>query len=469
MRQDMDLFAERSGGFYTVIGRRSGRGAWIALLFVIATITAMLAGLPSDARAQGNQNLYTDNLSSTWQNWSWCRTDFASADVAHTGSRSLKVSLDSSGMGLYLHCSPQSDTLYSSLVFWIHGGSKTGRKLAIAGVLNNAAQISVALDSYIDGGVVTAGQWHRVIVPLTDLRVNAVTKFCGFEIVDTSGGPQLPFYMDDIYLGAGLVPRPPPAPLNLTAAPGNGAIALAWTASVGASSYSVKRSLVSGGPYTTVAAGLGGTTYLDAGLLAGTTCYYVVTATSSVGESGLSNQASATTLFTPNLTGLFSTGLDNWGFPLADGLQDAHYTLVSMPSGGGAYAPFVTLQKSPIQPSLWLADSAASKWISPSADESLNTDLPGTYIYETTFTVSGNPARVGVSGRALADNQITAIVLNGVTIVAGLPASLNVWGGFTLGSGFVAGTNTLRFTVVNTGASVTNPSGFRCELIPYSY
>ncbi len=462
MRQNTDLSGRQGGD--PVMRRSGGRSGWIALLLMIAT----LAGLPSTARTQGNQSLYTDNLSPTWQNWSWCRTDFASADVAHTGTRSLKVSLDSALMGLYLHCSPQSDTLYSSLVFWIHGGSKTGRKLAIAGVLNNVAQISVPLDSYIDGGVVTLGQWHRVIVPLTDLRVNAVTKFCGFEIVDTSGGPQQAFYLDDIYLGAGLVQRPPLAPQNLTAAPGNGAIALAWTASVGASSYSVKRSLVSGGPYTTVAVGLGGTTYLDAGLIAGTTCYYVVTATSSVGESGLSNQASATTLFTPSLTGLFSTGLDHWGFPLADGLQDAHYTLVSVPSGG-AYAPFVTLQKYPIQSPQWLADTAASKWISPTADESLNADLPGTYIYETTFTVSGNPARVGVSGRALADNQVTAIVLNGVTVVGGLPASMNVWSGFTLGSGFVAGTNTLRFIVVNYNTGGGNPSGFRCELIPYSY
>ena len=445
--------------------RMTGAGGRIAgmLLMVAAWLFA-----PQGARAQANQSLYTDSLSATWQNWSWCRADFSAADYAHTGTRSLKVSIDAAGEGLYLHCSPQLDTLYGDLVFWIHGGVKSGRKLAIAGVSNNVAQLSVALDAYIDGGVVAAGKWSRVIVPLTDLRVNNIARLCGFQIVDTSGGPQLPFYLDDITLAAGNVPRPPAAPLNLIATAGSGEIALAWTPSFGANTYSVKRSAVPNGPYTLLAAGLSGTTYVDTGLTAGTTWYYVVTATSSVGESALSNQASATVLPTPALTGLFSTGLDNYGLPLGDGLHDPHYAIVSSPSGS-ASAPFVTLQKFPIQYPLWLPDTPLSKWISPVADESAYTDLPGTYVYQTTFHVTGDPARVGIVGRALADAQITGIVLNGVTVVGGLPANLNTWASFALTGGFVAGTNTLRFVVYNDSAGGTNPSGFRCELTPYSY
>ena len=443
-------------------GRISGRVAGLLLI-----VAAWLC-VPQQTRAQANQSLYTDTLSATWQNWSWCRTDFNSSDYVYAGARSLKVSLESAGMGLYLHCSPQSDTLYGDLVFWIHGGVKTGRKLAIAGVSNNVAQLSVPLDAYIDGGVVTAGKWSRVIVPLTDLHVNNIAKLSGFQIVDTSGGPQLPFYLDSIYLAAGMVPRPPLAPLNLLATAGDGEIGLSWAASFGAATYSVKRSTVSGGPYTLLANGLTGTSFVDTGLIAGTTWYYVVTATSSVGESALSNQASATVLPTPSLSGLFSTGLDNYGIPLMDGLHDPHYAIVGSPAGG-AIAPFVTLQKFPIQYPLWLADSALSKWISPVADESASVDLPGTYVYQTTFVVSGDPTHVGIAGRALADAQITGIVLNGVTVVGSLPAGFNAWTAFALTSGFVPGTNTLRFAVYHAGPGGTNASGFRCELIPYSY
>ena len=85
----------------------------------------------------------------------------------------------------------------------------------------------------------------------------------------------------------------PAAPTGLTATSGNAQIALAWTASSGATSYNVKRATVSGGPYTTVASP---TTagYTNTGLTNGTTYYYVVTAVNGAGESGNSNQASAT-------------------------------------------------------------------------------------------------------------------------------------------------------------------------------
>src|SRR5262249_33489774 len=66
-----------------------------------------------------------------------------------------------------------------------------------------------------------------------------------------------------------------------------------WTASPGATSYHVKRATVSGGPYTTVGSPTS-TSFTDTGLSNGTTYFYVVTAVNSAGESGNSNQASAT-------------------------------------------------------------------------------------------------------------------------------------------------------------------------------
>ena len=85
----------------------------------------------------------------------------------------------------------------------------------------------------------------------------------------------------------------PPAPTNLVATAGNGQVGLSWSASLGATSYNVKRSTTSGGPYTTIASPTT-TSYTDTGVTNGTTYYYVVSAVNTAGESANSSQVSAT-------------------------------------------------------------------------------------------------------------------------------------------------------------------------------
>jgi fibronectin type 3 domain-containing protein len=86
---------------------------------------------------------------------------------------------------------------------------------------------------------------------------------------------------------------PPAAPTGLQATAGNAQVSLSWTASTSATSYHVKRSTTSGGPYTQVAAPTI-TSDTDTGLSSGTTYYYVVSALNATGESANSAQASAT-------------------------------------------------------------------------------------------------------------------------------------------------------------------------------
>jgi len=86
----------------------------------------------------------------------------------------------------------------------------------------------------------------------------------------------------------------PNAPTGVTATAGNAQVALAWTAVSGATSYNVKRSLTTGGPYSNVQTGVTATSFTNTGLTNGTQYFYVVTALNASGESAISNQASAT-------------------------------------------------------------------------------------------------------------------------------------------------------------------------------
>jgi hypothetical protein len=86
------------------------------------------------------------------------------------------------------------------------------------------------------------------------------------------------------------------APASLTATPRNGEVSLAWPASVGATSYVLRRSDVSHGPYMGIACP-SGTSYLDTGLTDGTAYHYVVSGAfnGSPGAGGASANSSEAT------------------------------------------------------------------------------------------------------------------------------------------------------------------------------
>jgi TatA/E family protein of Tat protein translocase len=82
------------------------------------------------------------------------------------------------------------------------------------------------------------------------------------------------------------------APGGVTAKANHNSVALSWGAASGATSYNVKRSGASGGPYALIAS-LASTSYTDEGLAAGT-YYYVVTCMGGAGESANSIEVSGT-------------------------------------------------------------------------------------------------------------------------------------------------------------------------------
>ena len=102
----------------------------------------------------------------------------------------------------------------------------------------------------------------------------------------------------------GSVTSPPSAPAGLAATVGDGTVTLTWNAGGGATSYTVQRATVSGGPYATrgTVTSPSPTTYTDSGLTDGTTYYYVVSGSNSAGTSPNSAELAATPIVPPTFT-----------------------------------------------------------------------------------------------------------------------------------------------------------------------
>jgi hypothetical protein len=165
------------------------------------------------------------------------------------------------------------------------------------------------------------------------------------------------------------------------------------------------------------------------------------------------------------IPGLFNTGVDEAGKPLAENAVDSHYRLTF--GGSTAYAA-TEAGGFPIPP--WLGSNSMSAWISPSPDTLGLSDGLGTYNYryETTFDLTGFfPQSARLAGRWATDNAGVDILINGVSTGQANTAQFASWTPFQITSGFIAGTNRLTF-IVNNGSlgspAGSDPTGVRVEV-----
>jgi filamentous hemagglutinin family protein len=134
---------------------------------------------------------------------------------------------------------------------------------------------------------------------------------------------------------------PIPAPSGLTAMVATGTVSLSWTASAGATSYTVYRSLASGTNYFAIATGVISTSFKDNTVSNGVAYFYTVTAVNADGESSFSNEVSGTPLAAPSgvtATGSYGVVALSWN-PSAG--ATSYKVKRSMTSGSG-YAVVVT-------------------------------------------------------------------------------------------------------------------------------
>lgn len=175
---------------------------------------------------------------------------------------------------------------------------------------------------------------------------------------------------------------------------------------------------------------------------------------------GVAGSASAATI-----PGLFNTGVLNDGTTAASGSVDLHYSLFVSPDltfpGPNA------IVANPIATGYWLANSSTSRWIGPAENQGYPTGAAnhatGEYVYRLTFDLTGlDPATANITGTWAADNQGTAIRLNGA-ITGNTTPGYSVLTAFTITSGFIGGINTLDFVVDEFAAGGANPTGLRVD------
>ncbi|MBN1816477.1 MAG: PEP-CTERM sorting domain-containing protein [Sedimentisphaerales bacterium] len=159
--------------------------------------------------------------------------------------------------------------------------------------------------------------------------------------------------------------------------------------------------------------------------------------------------------------GLYNTGVDDSGIPLADNAIDPHWTLSGTGAAEGQGPDAIVTREAggfPIGP--WLLDAAdpASAWITPAADTNGPGATDGTAIYEfsTGFTTSIG-GTLTITGTQSADNGVVGVALDGM---AGTftQVGFNTFADFSVTAEITGTDHVLSFQVVN-GAGEANPDG----------
>lgn len=154
---------------------------------------------------------------------------------------------------------------------------------------------------------------------------------------------------------------------------------------------------------------------------------------------------------------VFATGLDDDGNLLEDGIADSHFTLTANANGPGPETEPLALANIH---SAWVRNTAQSRWIGPSANAQ---GEPGTYTYQTTFSLAGFDINtVTLLGSLALDDGILEVRLNGNLIELPAAPRFDSYTDFEINTGFIDGVNTLEFDVRNGGSS-PNSTGFHLK------
>lgn len=169
-------------------------------------VAALALTLTATTKAQAPLPVYMDHLDSGFQNWGWATLNYTNTTPVHSGANSIAVTITSGYQGLQIWHADLNSSLYSSLTFWINGGTNGGQKLQVYGLLHIGTNQNAATTNRCSLNTLQANTWQQVAIPLSALGVANTNNFSGFVIQGTLDAAQPTFYVDDIYLNAAPAP-----------------------------------------------------------------------------------------------------------------------------------------------------------------------------------------------------------------------------------------------------------------------
>jgi alpha-N-arabinofuranosidase len=172
----------------------------LCALLALAVLPA-LAWFGRGAAAPATVLIYDDAPAAGWSDWSWSGTiDLAVTNPVYAGTHSIGATLQPWGALSLHHDTAIPLGTENALRFWVHGGTAGGQTLSV--FLYDASGnglTPVALNPYISGGGIVAGQWREARVPLSVL-LGTNTSWSRLALWESTGSAQPTFYVDEISL-----------------------------------------------------------------------------------------------------------------------------------------------------------------------------------------------------------------------------------------------------------------------------
>lgn len=214
--------AKPKNSFFEIKPHTDWPGWFFFVIFIALVLGVSFAASASPTRVQAaaasdsvaNEPVFADALGADWSNWSWdTNLNLANSSPVHAGSHSMAVIYTAAWGGLYLHTSSAlATTDYTTLSFWMHGGTSGGQGVTVALVgAGGAFSQAVAVQP-------VKGAWTQVNLPLSGFS-NAGAQISGLVWQDSTGAAGQPvFYLDDIVLiGTNTPPQPITLAIDVTA------------------------------------------------------------------------------------------------------------------------------------------------------------------------------------------------------------------------------------------------------------
>ena len=103
----------------------------------------LLLGASFSLSTRADQAIYTDSLQNEWTDWGWATINYNNTSPVHSGSKSVAVTIvTNTWQAIYIAHAAFNSSPYSSLIFWINGGTSGGQRLQVVGHAGNAPHSS---------------------------------------------------------------------------------------------------------------------------------------------------------------------------------------------------------------------------------------------------------------------------------------------------------------------------------------